>query len=389
MRQQNPIANKPMAQSKPTGTVAQVQRARVGIAGPVPKPRSNKVSDYMHCRLSPYTHSGRSYIPDGAPARRLTKEIRMYYDVVIGSSGGFIMMGIPELPRGIIFKDLVANPDQGVVVGNATLSGSRQGPNVSGSWYGPVMPDWAIWAASSPAITGTINPWAASKIRIITQAYRIMYTGQSLSCAGTITVSENEFGVNDNYSASQAIVSEYGTDSVVDPFTFAAGAILQCPVTIQSSTNTLSSSSVITPVAQGSYFVLGRNSLQTTWTNAEDTFVLTENKTTAALAYVNGVSYASSAAWDKNFTPKMAVVSGMTPGTSVRVEMMMCVELEPMIGSSFREFASVPPSAPQQIVAAEKALSKMPIAGPLSWTDTIIDVATNVIKVGKAIAAVI
>jgi hypothetical protein len=368
----------------PTAPITTIQKQRAAV--PMARPR--QVSDYMHCRLSPFTHTGASYIPDGSAARRITKEIRMFYDITIGSSGGFIMMGIPELPRGVVFKDIQASPSTGVLVGAQACYGGQQGPNAAGAWYGPVMPDWATWSTTNPNVEVSFNPWYAAKIRIVTQAYRMMYTGQSLSCAGTITVSENEIGINNTYAPNIAAITEYNAASAADPTTWPAGTVMHTPAVIQSSTNVLNASSVVLPVAQGAYFVLGRNNNNCTWTDAQQMFLLTEGKTVAMMAFVPGGALASSAAYDSNFTPKMAVVAGMTPGTTMRVEMMMCVEFEPDMGSVFREFARVPTKQePTAIAKTEQVLSKLPVAGPLSWTNTIIDYAVGAVKVGKAIAA--
>lgn len=316
----------------------------------------------------------------------------MFYDLVIGSSGGFIMMAIPELPRGLAFKDLSSMAATGLRVGDYTLTGDRQGPNMKGNWYAPVMNDWLSWSHVNPTTHSVSNPWGASKARIITQAYRMMYTGETLSCAGTITVSENELGIEDGLSLNDKLTSQIRLDGTPSPTTWPPNSIHKKELIVASPTNALNATSVVQPMSQGAYFVLARNTTATPWTNAQQPFFLSEHDTTDThvtfFTIVSGVSYPVSALYDSSFTPKMAVVAGMTPGTTIRVEMMACVEFEPSMSSSFREFAKAPPTSRLNTIATtESAVSKLPVAGPLNWTDTIIAAALGAIKVGKAIAA--
>lgn len=371
-----------MAQSKNTASIDQVQKQLAAVS------LSNnrgvmRMSPYTHCRVSPFTATGQAYIPDGSAVRRVTKDVRVFYDVTIGSSGGFIMMAIPELPRGVVFKDLVASPTTGVTVSGVSLSGTRQGPGQDGSWFGPTLPGWATFLNTTPANEAIQNPWGASKVRIITQAYRIMYTGASLNCAGTITVSENEASVTKAPSPNVGVITQYQANSTADTNTWAAGTAPHRSVDIYTSTSVLNSTSTILPMAQGAYFILSRSTPQPIWCDVAP-FLLVQQKTTAMMAYIPSTTFAHSCVYDDSFTPKMVVVSGMVAGTTVRVEMKLCLEFEPNLTSVYSDLAAVPQGENTNIISAtEKAIGKLPTAGPLTWSETIKDSIHTVMRAVK------
>jgi len=175
--------------------------------------------------------------------------------------------------------------------------------------------------------------------------------------------------------------------SVLDAASWGEGGVRVLPFEMNSASTTISASSVVQQVSQGAYFVLGRNNTLAAWRNMQTPFLLTDTSDVTTLAVDAGVAWPMSAAYDTSFTPKLAIVSGMAPGSTMRVELMVCIEIEPSIASVFRDIAKVPANNYQlnEVQKTEAALARAPIAGPLSWSDTIIDIIQGAAKVGKVV----
>lgn len=352
---------------------------------------SNPVNDYMMCRISPFNHTGKSFLPDGSAVRRVTKEIRLAYDITIGSSGGVAMIALPELPRGIMFKDIAASPTTGVIVNGTSLTGTRQGNALKGGWYSPIIPEWATWANTNPSNEQVTNPWAAAKVRFITHAVRIIYTGTALAGSGTITMQPAEMGVAESPSPNLGIITSWSAAGTADPVTFAVGTVQHEPVDVAYTNTTYTPQSVIVQAVRGAYFVLPRNTNAVTWRDSQTAFILTDGKTDSLFNYVGSANYASSAVYDTAFSPIQAVISGAQPNSTFRVEIQLCVEFQPTTLSPFKDYATIPQHNDKTtaIAEVEAKLAKAPIGGDLTWTDRIVDFVQSAGRIGKAIASVL
>lgn len=364
--------NNKRKQVVPLQTQQRVVAMKVGQANKASNALRDKAFSYMRCRLNPFDSTGSEGLPDGSSVRRLVKDIRVFYDVVIGTSGAVQMYVMPEIPHGIMFKD-ISPSTTGLIVNGQSVTGPYQGVGTAGGWYAPTQADWVTWASTAATTDTLFNPWGATRARLVTQAARIIYTGKVVDCAGTITVLPVDLSAEETNVMNRQAVQRM-TPTGATNGTFAINTVELKDWIVGNSVTTLVPGAVTLGSSEGALMVLKRNNIEAAhFQSMASPFILGELGQVATLCDVGTVGNAT-ALYDATFSSCFAVIRGATPGSTYRIEVVQCVEFGVGPTSPLTDFTKVPmPLNDKFIKLPEQILSNMPIAGNLSFGDKLMN----------------
>lgn len=331
----------------------------------VPRMMSKVERDYFHCRTDPFSSTSGVGIPDSSGGSRVVMDHRHFYDVTIGSSGGFIGRLVPTASVPVWLKDYATSPATGVVVNGHTCSGVLQGIGKAGGWLALPVSDWAQWAivADPASTTDVVNPFYATRARIVSQAARFTYTGAVLNGAGTITVNPgnmfcdgltlNDIGIQ-SYSPTSVASTAYGAESV-NQITLAT-----------TFTSTAINGTVMHRAVAGTQVLNKRLAPLAEWVAISGRPIVPcdTNAGIAAMANLSDVAYPTLPFIDTNWGSPTFIVSGMAQGTSMRIEVVVCVEYQLEPASILARMATDRPKlSANTLVSLDEKISKLPIAG--------------------------
>jgi len=205
-----------------------------------------KMDPYIMCRLNPFSGGNGKGIPDGTNHHFIVLDSYQYDNIDFSSftadqfPSTFILQTTNSLPN-LMWANCPNNKFMkinGVTFkGTGVYNGTAEGIS---AWY-PM--------ATLPAMTNTYgnfsssqdDPWGATGLRIISQGFRIIYTGPVTECSGSITVTPNNW----TYSPGPTIT---GITAVATTVNLRAVNVDQT-----ASTN-------FAPVGLGTYQIDGTNS---------------------------------------------------------------------------------------------------------------------------------
>jgi len=200
---------------------------------------NQKASSWGMCRLNPWNASSMmnmARLPDGNSANGYSYDLYSFADVTLSSSNNITFTTFPGLP----FQAMLTFPSGASTV---TISGANsQGvsaPAAAGGlgFYNYTGP--AATGATVPICYGrfpvddnpfTANPasYGATKARIISQAWRLTYTGPASTCSGIVTVTPTPLGMDPeepmnkglgriNYQNLAGVAATSSTDCALTP----------------------------------------------------------------------------------------------------------------------------------------------------------------------------
>lgn len=342
-----------------------------------------ELMDYIHCRLNPFTSGNQtSGIPDGSSVKRIVVDHRFYVDVTIGSAGTAVFKTLPVLPCPLLVK-----PGSATVTGFTyngfswnTAAGTAGGADLSGGWasVGPI-PEWTNFVstvypiAAPPPNTGALDPYLAIKARMVTQAMRITYTGQSQSCSGMLTCLQNDFGFDDSSVTLNEISAflDIQAGSASTPLTVLAGTAWTGLIDARSIFGQITQDTVMIRPESG-ITVLTRHLGQSyRWRTVLPYGMLLipsgpTPKAVYAFAANTANAYNGFVTWiDNEWASSEVQISGATSGTTFRAELIQCMEYEVSATSPFYKLSSMPSVVSTKAVEiTQNVLNNAPIAAP-------------------------
>jgi hypothetical protein len=344
---------------------------------------------FVHCRVQPFSTASGVMLNDGSNLARIVYDSKVYATITAAPSqtvlGNIYIQIVPWLPYCALIKSGV--PGNIAINGNSLSTSS----DFFSGWY-PIMAQGLNNVETGRLIT-TQPPVNAGKARLLTQGFRLIYTGPAFDVAGIITVTSGSQTVQ---AAAPAIAGSGVTAD--DPFTsvpinfngtpvpYTSGAILAVSdqYTVNSDVSDSYAPDTVTYRTEvGCHGVLRRNSqsyeFQPVLKNAA--FIFDPNAT--VLMNSSGAFYlpsyvASPVAvspvttvgtgiywWDNEWDTINIGISGANVDASFRLEIVQCFEFVPEATSVFRPLAKRPGTNNKaQQLLADDHLAKQPVAIP-------------------------
>jgi hypothetical protein len=391
-------------------TIANVERAFATARAPASAPSSSMMGDkgFIHCRLNPFESSNGVGLNDGSLMAKIVYDSKIYADISSIESTVSILI-LPWMPAcaGISGVCTVAQGNQ------TSTSIGLVNNTLTYAWYPILMQGAQNNGAIQIPEAESSPPIQAGKARLLTQGYRLIYTGPANTCSGLITVSSSSANIVQVLSETNTS----GLGSAANPY---SSFILQPQIA-----STLSSFTAPTAIA-GTSMPLGTNmpvvnvaanfanyspetvtyrpevgcsgvlrhatrnyefnpiselnqcpiqtatQLTTTFGSTpyvyNPAFFTTLNataQTNQAMPNCDVGNFSIIYWWDNDWQPVSIQISGASSTATYRLEVVQCFEFIPEINSAFRPLAKisgVDNSNHQRI--ADMHLANQPIAIP-------------------------
>lgn len=230
----------PAARAAGTRTTAKVEKALSRLSlGTKPNLSTNPGASWGTCRLNPWGVKSLTAprLPDGNSANGYSYDIYSYADINVGTLvANFDITTFPGLPfQAYISSPTGVNPIT-IVGANATgilAPTTSPGPgfcNYTGQMVpGAVAPIcYGKFTVSDTPFNAGPTTYGAAKARIISQAWRLTYTGPANTCQGIVTVNPQSLTLDPpqplnkqlgriNYSNLAGTAGAFPTDCAVEP----------------------------------------------------------------------------------------------------------------------------------------------------------------------------
>lgn len=359
----------------PTSTTNQVQTKlsktiprSIGIA-------NSYYGMYAKCRLDPFNSMGSNGVPDSCSLRTVVVDHRGYCDIQIGSAGTCVLKTLPAFPYGLLAKTGSTTGSLGINGVNYTQGAT--GVNYNLDWipaitYSEYIPQAAAAYGGTP-IPPIGDPFIAARYRIVTQAFRIYYTGQANVCSGIVTISSDSLSTDLASSMSQSAITLYSyTAGAQSGITLASGNYMCKRVSEGTVPGTLTPSSVNLRPETGANILIKHTAPEYDFVPMSEYGTVLVPSAQAGYSYIAQVLGATTynpivMGIDPGWESVIVSITGATNGSTFRVESVMCVEYEPLPSSNVVRFAKSNPHSNATIVAGIDKISKsIPVAIPLS-----------------------
>jgi len=350
------------------------------------KAMSRVINPYIQCRLQPFQASNGIGIPDDTDAKRLVVDHRQITSFKMGNTGQINIVVAPTLPQ-IIWFQTPTNTDTTYLVNGNHPTHHNGDPNL----YHPICcTQYENMLLTRNDTAGQYNKFPtylqAARARIVTIAYRIIYTGSTMNNSGSLMI--NKLGLSlqppVGNAATFSILNGHGDTDL----NYNNNQVLINRTNISRTFDTIVSETVRVPLRQGVQGLLKHASGDYRWCDVTDN----ENYITAgAFDHLSlltqgpdrGPDYISQ--WpsvqfaDDQWSPAAISVRGATEGQTFDLETVFCIEYIPNLESESSSLAKQPPKISMKSVEVGASYSRdLPLAGAASIFTSAVKAATIV-----------
>lgn len=349
---------------------------RTQLRNPLPR-----VADpYLSCRLNPFRAVTGSGIPDGSNRDYIIVDLKCYNDITCVTSAGFIIQTLPMLPFSAVIAGMTANTNDLMIDGVAYTNTSN--PTSLVAWY-PLgyFPQLATQLGYYPGAL-TQDPWLATKARLVSIGYKLIYTGQVLQSSGTITVNPNNVGVNVGPTTTSAtpsgteLTAVYENASITPTQSPKSTVLLNLDCSVNPNAYVRDASIyrpengvTVMPKHTGPTFEVRPINTNASMLVSGIDLVAGINAVSVACAPTSGTTGAGVAPgpgviwYDDSWSAAQIVAKGVTAGNTYRFETVMCFEMNVSGTSAFAPLAKAgSPSNPALVARANEMSSNMPLS---------------------------
>jgi hypothetical protein len=265
--------------------------------------------------------------------------------------------------------------------GNALVTGvAPSQTSFDRYWYPAIVAnEWLTFyntdargpSANNPAFINT--PFGSSRSRIVSQAFRLYYTGSANNCSGLVTIMSDkmEFDEGSVTLNSQTILSptaQTGTSNNI-----LVGTVNTTTINVGTSPNILPDEAVMARSEVGANVLIPHASDSYRWVPTHPYNLVLQNSTALGAAYIlstgNQVTGVSSI--DTDWDSALISITGAASGTTYRLECITCVEYEVMPSSPMYAMAKPQNTTSPSAIAAAAAVSKIrPLSIPLAKSES-------------------
>jgi len=367
--------------------------------------KSNLLSPYIHCRTNPFGAGSSSGIPDGSSVRRLVFDHRSRSVVQCNGTGLLDIQFVPALPCGALYRSgSTSTTPQWTVDGvniidpNIVISSTAATTYGTIGWVkGNIYPEWRTIMLQDPGGNHAVDtPIPASRGRVVSMGWKISYIGQPMQASGYYYVTRQPADLSGNLQLNGDPLIVAATGAVLAQTTYAVDTAYVMFINNTDPAGAATATQVSDRIDVGACGVL-RASAQPEWKTIprQNFLIVGTGPAQGTNLYsitdsVSGSDYGAFRFWDDRFDPTTVRIQGMTAGTSLLVETVICVEYEVDTNSILSRIATPQMSnRPLEINAVEKVLEESPIAEKLLDIDKPMMTANRVIssalKVGRLV----
>jgi len=342
---------------------------------------------YIHCRLNPWGGSGAIGIPDQSDVNRILVDHRYNTTFVVGSSGQFDITILPVFPYSIYVQ--IPGTDTGALMNTVPLAQNRGNALVA---YTTPIPEWSNIAITVNGTAGVVDHFVplfgAVRARLVTMAFRVIYTGSSVSNSGYIVVNRDNWSFGPpapNGIAFSILPSNSGSNYV-----YGVGQVMIRPLNYVPSFSIVKKDGYQGRLDQGCYALLKHASPIYEWQEVTDN--VTYLTTSSQNNYAYGMSLGSTPQpnnmgttaplcfGDPAWSAASIAITGATPGQTFLVEIISCVEYEVDSSSQLAQLGTQPKVNLRSLdIAAQQARKQTAAASPDKSTFTkLVNAATTV-----------
>ena len=394
-QQQNNKMPKENNQKKTTNTRRNNQRRRKTSERPVAR-RGVMNNPYAMCRLMPFRSQGKSLgIPDGSDLKRILIDHRMQNTFTIGSSGGVNIAITPALPSSIWFQTPSADPD--------FKCNSMHFPEHTGTdnfMFTVMQPEWRYLPVELHDAAGLFDNapalYGATKSRIVTIGWSILYTGTSLNNSGLIRVNRAQLSSNTLQPNSDTLKvwNSQGPSSKTWNHDQVQVRKLEVQPSFYSA-NTFDTKTF--PLKAGCNGVLKHSADEYEWVAISNdlAFISAPSWERESFLIHNDISSEQTlvhwphvASYDNGWSSTLITISGATAGSTFVLDTLYCVEYAPSISADVYAIAKAGPAKNESMVSKVSSIAaKQPIA-TAGDADSISvgDILVPIVKTGMKIA---
>lgn len=351
---------------------------------------------YAMCRLMPFKSQGRALgIPDGTDLKRILIDHRMQNTFTIGSTGSVNIAITPALPSSIWFQTQATDLDFKC----NSMNFPRQ-TGVDNVMFTVMQPEWRYLPITLRNAAGTFDDasslYGATKSRIVTIGWSLLYTGTSLNNSGLVRVNRAQLSTNTlqpNSDQFAVFNSQGGSDKVWNHDQLQIRKLEVKPAFYAA--NTFDTKTF--PLKAGCHGVLKHTADEYEWATIsndlafisaplweKDSF-LAHNDLSSEETMIHWPQVAS---FDNGWSSTLLTISGATPGSSFVLDTLYCVEYAPSISADVYALAKAGPAKNESIINKVSTIAaKQPIAQPGDADSISVgDIIVPMIKTGLKIA---
>lgn len=351
---------------------------------------------YAMCRLTPFRSQGKSLgIPDGTDLKRILIDHRMQNTFTIGSSGSVNIAITPALPSSIWFQTPVADTD--------FKCNSLHFPVQTGNenvMFTVMQPEWRHLPVTLNNLAGAFDDapalYGATKSRIVTVGWSILYTGTSLNNSGLIKVNRVQLSTNTlQPNSDQFIVanSQGGANKTWEHDQLQIRKLEVKPAFYSS--NTFDTKTF--PLRAGCNGVLKHSADEYEWVTVSNdlSFISTPFREKYSFLVHNdqgsestAIHWPSVASFDNGWASTLITISGAAPGSSFVLDTLYCVEYAPSMTADVYALAKAGPDKNENLINKVSTIaSKQPIAQSGDADSfSVGDILVPMVKAGAKIA---
>lgn len=351
---------------------------------------------YAMCRLTPFKSQGKSLgIPDGTDLKRILIDHRMQNTFTIGSTGSVNIAITPALPSSVWFQTQATDTD--FKCNSMNFSVHTGNDNVM---YSVMQPEWRYLPVTLRNAAGAFDDapslYGATKSRIVTVGWSILYTGTSLNNSGLIKVNRAQLATNTlqpNSDQFTVINSQGGTDKNWNHDQLQIRKLEVKPAFYAA--NTFDTKTF--PLKAGCHGVLKHTADEYEWVTVSNDLAYIASPTWEKFSFLahndissegNMVHWPQVASFDNGWSSTLLTISGATPGSSFVLDTLYCVEYAPSISADVYALAKSGPAKNESIISKVATIAaKQPIAHSGDADSISVgDVVVPMLKTGLKIA---
>lgn len=342
---------------------------------------SGLLPPYIHCRLNPFHSVGSPGIPDGTSVRRVIFDHRSRSVVQCNGTTPLDIQFVPALPCGALYRSSSSATtaqwivdgsnviDPNIVTGSAVATAAGMIGWVQGNLY----PEWTALALHAPgADHANDTPIPSSRARVVSMGWKISYIGQPMQASGYYYATRTPVDLIGAPHLNGDPVLVYSTGATIAQTTYAVDAawiqLMSNTAPANAATNHQNSdridvgaSGVLRANAQPDWKIMPRQM----WIPVPQS-ASSINNLYGYCDSIAGSNYGALRFWDDRFDPTTVRIQGMTAGTSLLVETVICVEYEVDVNNILSRIAApAVRNTPQLVNDTERILAEMPICEKL------------------------
>lgn len=362
--------------------------------------RAGQIIPYAHCRLNPWAGMPSNGIPDDSDVRRIVVDHRYITPFKFGSTGIINIAVLPCFPFPVLAN--AALTDVGFQM-NGIIPNSHIGD--FGLFFGSCVPEWYAIQNILYATTGEIDEleplYAASSARIVTMAFRIVYTGSTMENSGFLKINRETFSLG-SYGNNPVTFTQFGGNGV--DTNFGAQQVKTFTNNTQIDFTRVTPDAFEGRLSKGAYCVLKHNGATFHWVPVYDNVAFIQrdldsrNGMIMPLAMNDGQvgTCGNCQFFDNDWSGASIQITGGTVGQTFNLELIACIEYAPKTSSNVSQLAKQPPTNMAAVEATNLAAKHAPVAAEnvspfakaASAVKTTVDTAKSIGSVVSALGAV-